>query len=66
MNTPAAPRLISPESRLGDAPDAALRPQQLSDFIGQPELSANLKVFIEAAKKRGESLDHVLLYGPRA
>jgi len=64
MNTPTAPRLISPESRLGDAPDAALRPQQLSDFIGQPELSANLKVFIEAAKKRGESLDHVLLYGP--
>lgn len=64
MNTTTAPRLISPESRLGDAPDAALRPQQLSDFIGQPELSANLKVFIEAAKKRGENLDHVLLYGP--
>lgn len=41
-----------------------LRPQMLSDYIGQSKAKENLKVFIEAAKKRGEALDHVLLYGP--
>lgn len=44
--------------------DRALRPQQLSDFSGQPKIVGNLKVFIEAAKLRGEALDHVLLHGP--
>lgn len=41
-----------------------LRPTMLSDYIGQEKAKKNLKVFIEAAKKRGEALDHVLLYGP--
>ena len=41
-----------------------LRPTMLSDYIGQEKAKNNLKVFIEAAKKRGEALDHVLLYGP--
>jgi Holliday junction DNA helicase RuvB len=41
-----------------------LRPTMLSDYIGQEKVKNNLKVFIEAAKNRGESLDHVLLYGP--
>ena len=41
-----------------------LRPTMLKDYIGQEKAKKNLKVFIEAAKKRGESLDHVLLYGP--
>ena len=41
-----------------------LRPQSLSEYIGQEKVKDNMKVFIEAAKKRGESLDHVLLYGP--
>ena len=41
-----------------------LRPALLSDYIGQEKAKKNLKVFIEAAKKRGEALDHVLLYGP--
>ena len=41
-----------------------LRPQTLSEYIGQEKVKDNMKVFIEAAKKRGESLDHVLLYGP--
>lgn len=41
-----------------------LRPQCLADYIGQEKAKTNLKVYIEAAKKRGESLDHVLFYGP--
>ena len=40
-----------------------LRPQMLSDYIGQEKVKENLKIFIEAAKSRGESLDHVLFYG---
>lgn len=41
-----------------------LRPQSLDDYIGQEKVKQNLRIFIEAAKSRGESLDHVLLYGP--
>ena len=41
-----------------------LRPQRLEDYIGQEKVKQNLKIFIEAAKSRGESLDHVLFYGP--
>lgn len=44
--------------------DVSLRPKSLSDYIGQEKMKANLKVFIEASKKRKEALDHVLLYGP--
>ena len=44
--------------------DNPLRPKTLDEYIGQDKAKENLKVFIEAAKKRGESLDHVLLYGP--
>jgi Holliday junction DNA helicase RuvB len=44
--------------------EASLRPQFLSDFTGQASLCANLKVFIESAKKRQEPLDHILFYGP--
>ncbi|MEE1313035.1 MAG: Holliday junction branch migration DNA helicase RuvB [Lachnospiraceae bacterium] len=44
--------------------ESNLRPQLLQDYIGQEKVKNNLKVFIEAAKNRGESLDHVLLYGP--
>lgn len=44
--------------------DISLRPKSLEEYIGQKELKANLKVFIEAAKQRNEALDHVLLYGP--
>ena len=42
----------------------SLRPKTLSEYIGQTKVKENMKVYIEAAKKRGESLDHVLLYGP--
>ena len=44
--------------------DNPLRPQVLSEYIGQDKVKENLNVFIEAAKLRKESLDHVLLYGP--
>jgi len=44
--------------------DRALRPQVLDDFIGQQELRANLKVFIESARRRGEAMDHTLFHGP--
>ena len=47
-----------------DAPENALRPQTLDEFIGQAALRANLRVFISAAKARGEALDHVLFSGP--
>jgi len=47
-----------------ESTDATLRPKTLKEYIGQEELKKNLSVFIGAAKKRNESLDHVLLYGP--
>ena len=47
-----------------DGNEASLRPRRLSEYMGQEKAKENLRVFIEAAKKRGEPLDHVLLYGP--
>src|SRR6266850_736104 len=44
--------------------EASLRPRRLEDFTGQTKLKENLAIAIEAARKRGEALDHVLLYGP--
>lgn len=58
-----ATRLVSADER-GDDLDASLRPQSLADFVGQAQARENLKVFIEAARKRGEALDHVLFVGP--
>jgi Holliday junction DNA helicase RuvB len=58
-----APRLLTPEKRDDDV-DASLRPQRLSEFIGQEKARANLSVFIEAARARQEALDHVLFVGP--
>ncbi|MFF5996869.1 Holliday junction branch migration DNA helicase RuvB [Lysinibacillus sp. KU-BSD001] len=58
-------RLLSSESNAFDEQfELSLRPQRLSQYIGQQQVKDNLKVFIEAAKMREESLDHVLLYGP--
>ena len=42
----------------------SLRPKTLSEYIGQNKVKESMKIYIEAAKKRGEPLDHVLLYGP--
>lgn len=44
--------------------EVSLRPKIFSEYIGQEKVKANMKVYIEAAKKRNEPLDHVLLYGP--
>jgi Holliday junction DNA helicase RuvB len=63
LNTPPR-RLVSAERREDDATETSLRPQRLSEFIGQQQARANLSVFIEAAGARHEALDHVLLVGP--
>ena len=59
-------RLVSPEKKAEDdvSSQNSLRPQSLKDFIGQKLVCENLHIFIEAAKMRGEALDHVLLFGP--
>ena len=56
-------RLLSPARRPDDV-DAALRPKSLDDFVGQRAARENLRVFIAAAKARGDALDHVLFFGP--
>ncbi len=57
-------RLISLDEVAEDKQNNSLRPETLTDFTGQQDVRQNLKVFIEAAKSRKESLDHVLFYGP--
>lgn len=57
-------RLLSGKSKPEDRIDAALRPKSLSDYIGQERVIDNLRILIEAARGRGEPLDHVLFYGP--
>ncbi len=57
-------RLVSGEAEVFEPTDRALRPQTLGEFVGQEQIKANLKVFIDAARGRGEALDHVLLFGP--
>ncbi len=58
-------RAISPQKRDDDQQyDATLRPRTLNDYVGQEKIRENLKLFIDAARGRGEALDHVLLYGP--
>ena len=59
-------RLVTPEYEEGEdgGLEMSLRPRTLEDYIGQTKVKENLKIYIDAAKKRGEPLDHVLLYGP--
>jgi Holliday junction DNA helicase RuvB len=57
-------KLVSAEHRDEDAAEASLRPQKLSEFVGQEQARKNLAVFIEAARARKEALDHVLFVGP--
>lgn len=58
-------RLIAPELTGEDSDvEVTLRPKTLEEYIGQDKAKENLSIFIEAAKKRDEALDHVLLYGP--
>ena len=58
-------RMVAPEFTQADSDiDFSLRPKTLNEYIGQDKVKENLSIFIEAAKKRQEPLDHVLLYGP--
>jgi Holliday junction DNA helicase RuvB len=57
-------RIVSAEEQPFEGFDRALRPQSLEEFVGQEQAKANLRVFIEGARGRGEALDHVLLFGP--
>ena len=56
--------LVAPAIQESDNNENILRPQMLDDFVGQEQCKKNLRVFIDAAKQRGEHLDHVLFYGP--
>ncbi len=56
-------RIVSPEV-LGNDSEMSLRPRTFADYIGQKKVKENMEIFIEAAKKRNESLDHCLFYGP--
>lgn len=56
-------RIVGPDAVAGD-PEAKLRPATLAQFIGQREACGNLRVFVEAARRRGEAMDHMLLFGP--
>src|SRR5688572_4963103 len=58
------PRPLDPEPKPDDRVDHALRPQKLTDLIGQDHVKENLAILITAARQRGEALDHVLFYGP--
>ena len=65
MGVDADPRLLTGDTLPGEAKqDASLRPQYFDELVGQTELVANIRVFVQAARERGEALDHVLLCGP--
>ena len=63
-DTPLAPRLMQAEREREDAAEQKLRPTILAEFIGQQSLIKNLSVFVQAARTRNESLDHLLFSGP--
>ena len=62
--SPKTTRLVTGDPVEADAIEASIRPQRLDNFVGQRQARENLKVFIAAARARGEALDHVLLHGP--
>ena len=57
-------QMMQPGLTAADSEENTLRPQRLEDYIGQEKVKQNLKVYLEAARRRGEPMDHVLLYGP--
>lgn len=57
-------RVIHPDKKPGDRVDLTLRPKLLQEVIGQEQIKENLSILVQAAQQRGESLDHVLFYGP--
>lgn len=64
MSSGSEQRIVAPEPQLDDVGEGSLRPQWLREFIGQVEMKERLSIFLEAARSRGEPLDHTLLYGP--
>lgn len=65
MDTDFENRIVAPDYVPEDADlETSLRPRVLTDYIGQEKVKENLRIYIEAARGRGEALDHVLLYGP--
>ncbi len=65
MNKMAEDRVVSPQVKQDElALDLSLRPKWLREYIGQERIKENLKILLEAARARGEAIDHVLLYGP--
>ena len=61
---PDVDRIVAPERGEDDALEASLRPRRLAEFVGQKQARDNLSVFMQAARERGEALDHVLFSGP--
>ena len=57
-------RIVSPEAGEEDQRDSTVRPLTLSEFVGQGAVKENLGIFVAAARKRAEAMDHVLFYGP--
>jgi Holliday junction DNA helicase RuvB len=62
--TQESERLVAPERGEDDTLESSLRPKRLSEFVGQKQARENLSIFIQAARERGEALDHVLFSGP--
>jgi Holliday junction DNA helicase RuvB len=62
--TQESDRLVAPERGEDDTLESSLRPKRLSEFVGQKQARENLSIFIQAARERGEALDHVLFSGP--
>ena len=60
-----ADRLVTPKGSTADEVlDRTVRPKRLADYVGQPQVSEQMDIFIEAAKRRGDALDHTLIFGP--
>ena len=57
-------KMMQPGLTAADSEENSLRPQHLEDYVGQEKVKQNFKIYLEAARRRGEAMDHVLLYGP--
>ena len=62
METPS--RLVTPGMTSADAEENSLRPKTLDEYVGQDKVKENLRIYLKAAQRRGEPMDHILLYGP--
>ncbi len=63
-NAKSGDRLVAPQRSEDDTLEASMRPKRMSEFVGQKQARENLSIFIQAARERGEALDHVLFSGP--